>query len=177
MCIAQLDLKRAFDRISHGSIAEMSRRENINPVFVAVLCIWWCCSSPEVRLGRVTSDRCISVDRGVPQGAPESPLVFVMVADEILGGPRPSWERRNFAWTCDAVSLSCLGYTDDVFLFSRSKASLETTIEDCCTKFGEAGLEVGLDKTHWSSSIAMDGETLVVVRVLNGNGNWSSLGL
>ena len=30
------------------------------------------------------------------------------------------------------------------------------------TKFGEAGLEVGLDKTHWSSSIAMDGETLAV---------------
>ena len=85
-----------------------------------------------------------------------------MVADEILGGLRPSWERRNFAWTCDAVSLSCLGYADDVLLFSGSKASLETMIEDCCTKFGEAGLEVGLDKTHWSSSIAMDGETLTV---------------
>ena len=98
----------------------------------------------------------------MPQGAPESPLVFVMVADEILGGLRPSWERRNFAWTCDEVSLSCLGYADDVFLFSGSKASLEAMIEDCCTKFGEAGLEVGLDKTHWSSSIAMDGETLAV---------------
>ena len=110
----------------------------------------------------MTSDRCISVDRGVPQGAPESPLVFVTVADEILGGLRPSWERRNFAWTCDAVSLSCLGYANDVLLFSGSKASLETMIEDCCTKFGEAGLEVGLDKTHWSSSIAMDGETLTV---------------
>ena len=110
----------------------------------------------------MTSDRCISVDRGVPQGAPESALVFVMVADEILGGLRPSWERRNFAWTCDAVSLSCLGCADDVLLFSGSKASLETMIEDCCTKFGEAGLEVGLDKTYWSSSIAMDGETLAV---------------
>ena len=60
------------------------------------------------------------------------------------------------------MSLSCLGYANDVLLFSGSKASLETMIEDCCTKFGEAGLEVGLDKTHWSSSIAMDGETLVV---------------
>ena len=29
-------------------------------------------------------------------------------------------------------------------------------------KFAEAGLEVGLDKTHWSSSVAMDGETLAV---------------
>ena len=101
--IAQLDLKKAFDRISHDSIAEMLCRKNLCPQLVAVLCSWWCCSSLEVRLGHVTSDRCISVDRGVPQGAPESPLVFVMVADEILGGLRPSWERRNFAWTCDAV--------------------------------------------------------------------------
>ena len=35
-------------------------------------------------------------------------------------------------------------------------------MEDCCTKFGEAGLEVCWDKTHWSSSIALDGETLAV---------------
>ena len=162
MFIAQLDLKKVFDRISHDSIAEMLCRKNLCPQLVAVLCIWWCCSSLEVRLGHVTSDRCILVDREVPQGALESLLVFVMVADEILGGLRPSWERRNFAWTCDAVSLSCLGYADDVLLFSGSKVTLETMIEHCCTKFGEAGLEVGLDKTHWSSSIATDGETLAV---------------
>ena len=137
-------------------------RKNLSPQLVAVLCSWRCCSSLEVRLGHVTSDRCISVDREVPQGAPESPLVFVMVADEILGGLRPSQERRNFASTCDEVSLSCLGYADDVLLFSGSKASLEAVMEECCVKFGEAGLEVGLDKSHWSSSTAMDGETLAV---------------
>ena len=60
------------------------------------------------------------------------------------------------------MSHSCLGYADDVLMFSKSKAALEAMIEDCCVKIGEAGLEVGLDKTHWSSSIAMDGETLAV---------------
>ena len=137
-------------RISHGSIVVMLRRKNLSPQLVAVLCSWWCCSSLEVLLGLVTSDRCISVDREVPQGAPESPLVFVMVADETLGG-LTRWERNNFAWTCD-----------EVLLFSRSKASLGAMIEDRCEKFGEAGLEVGLGKTHWSSSVAMDGETLAV---------------
>ena len=73
--IAQLELKKAFDRISQGSIAEMLCRKNLSPQFVAVLCRWWSCSSLEVRLGHVASDRRISVDRGVPQGAPKSPLV------------------------------------------------------------------------------------------------------
>ena len=159
--IAQLDLKNAFDRTSHDSIAEMLCRKNLCPQLVAVFCLVVLQFSG-TPFGHVTSDRCILVDSGRPQGAPESPLVFVMVADEILGGLRPSWERRNFAWTCNAVSLSCLGYADGALLFSGSKASLETMIEDCCTKFGEAGLEVGLDKTHWSSSIVMDGETLAV---------------
>ena len=76
-----------------------------------------------------------------------SPLVFVMVADEIVGGLRPSWERKNFAWTCDEVSFSCLGYADDVLLFSGSKAALEAMSEDCCVKYGEAGLEVRFGQT------------------------------
>ena len=63
--IAQLGLKKAFDRISHDSIAEMLCRKNLCPQLVAVLCSWWCCSSLEVRLGHVTSDRCILVDRRV----------------------------------------------------------------------------------------------------------------
>ena len=39
----------------------------------------------------------------------KSPLVFVMVADEILGGLRPRWERDNFVWTCDEVSPQLFG--------------------------------------------------------------------
>ena len=89
MYIAQLDLKKAFDRISHDSIGEMLRSKNLSLQHVAALCSWWCWSSLEVRLGHVISDRRISVDWGGPQGAPESPLVFVMVTDEILGGFRP----------------------------------------------------------------------------------------
>ena len=66
-CIAKPDLKKAFDRFSHDSIAEMLCRKNLCPQLVAVLCSWWCCSSLEVRLGHVTSDRCISVYRGGAQ--------------------------------------------------------------------------------------------------------------
>ena len=60
--IAQLDLNKAFDRVSHDNIAELLCRKNLCPQLVAVLCSWWCCSSLEVHLGHVTSDRCILVD-------------------------------------------------------------------------------------------------------------------
>ena len=126
--LAQLDLKKAFDSMSHDRIASMLRRKNLTVQQIAVLCSWWALSSLEVRLAHVVTDRRISVARGVPEGAPESPLVFVVVADEILGGLRPQWKAADRAWTCDNVMLSCLGYADDISLFSNNKTSLETMV-------------------------------------------------
>ena len=96
----------------------------------------------------------------MPQGALENLLVFVMVKDEFLAGR---------AWTCHNVTLSCFGYADDTLLFSNNKASLERMVADCCGAFGQAGFEVGLDQTHWSSSI--DGEE-EVPHVLGQDTQW-----
>ena len=47
------------------------------------------------------------------------------------------------------MSLSCLGYADDVLLFSRSKASLEAMIEDCCVKWFWTKL-TGAVRSRWT---------------------------
>ena len=39
--------------------------------------------------------------------------MFVMVADEIMGGRRPQWEH----WTCDSVMSSCPRNADGMLLF------------------------------------------------------------
>ena len=57
--------------------------------------------------------------------------------------------------------LYSFGYADDILLFWGNKASLESMVADCSGAFGQAGLEVGLDKTHWSSSIEVKCHTLV----------------
>ena len=141
--IAQPELMKAFDRISHESMAEVLSRKNLSPQLVAVLCSWWCCSFYlEVRLGHVTSDHCVSVDRGV-----------VMVADEILDGLR----------------LSCLGYADDVLLFSWSKASLEAMVEDCFKNFGEKWFWTkltGAVLSRWMVRLVVWGQSIVWERKL-----------
>ena len=134
----------------------MLRRKNLSPQLVAVLCNWWCCNSLDVRLGHVTSNRCFSVDREVPQGAPEE---SAGVRD---GGGRNSgrFEAALGETTSCGTAMKGPSAVWDTLTMSWSKASLEAMIEDCCEKFGDARLEVCLDKTHWSSSVAMDGETL-----------------
>ena len=121
----------------------------------------------------------------MPQGAPESPLALVVVADEILGGPRPQWESADRAWTCENVMLSCLGYADDILLFSNKKASLDSMVADCCGGFRQACLEVGqnsLDQlfggsvqhvpgqdTKWERSLEFTGS------VIEPGANWKPL--
>ena len=61
------------------------------------------------------------------QGAPGSPLVFVMVADGIRGDLRPQWEFAGHAWTCD-VMLSYPRYADDILLLYNNKAPVESVV-------------------------------------------------
>ena len=51
---------------------------------------------------------------------------------------------------------------DVVLRTPNNKASLESTVADCCVALERAGLEVGLDKTHSSSSIDLEGDVLHV---------------
>ena len=46
---------------------------------------------------------------------------------------------------------------------SQTIASLESMVADCCGAYGRAGLGVGSGKTHWSSSIDLEGEVLHVL--------------
>ena len=95
MDIAQVDLKNAFDAMFRSHIASLLSRKDVCWQFVAALCSWWKAISLEVRVGHAVTEQPIIVDRGVLQGAPESPFVFVMVIDEILGGLCRSGELQD----------------------------------------------------------------------------------
>ena len=129
MYIAQADLKKAFDVICQSQVVSLSSRKNVRLQRIEVLCCWWKASSLEVRLSYAVTEL---VDRGVPQGAPESRAVFLMVTVEILEG---------HGWKCDR------------------EASLEVMIDDCCCAFARTGLEVGIHSTHWCSAALLTNES------------------
>ena len=112
MYIAQLDLTKAFDRISHDSIAEMSRPQKPPPTTrgcALQLVVLQFTGSP---FGTRYFRPLYLCGQGVPQGARESPLVFVTVADEILGGLRLRWGEKQFrgghAMKCPSVAWDTL---------------------------------------------------------------------
>ena len=81
VCVGQLDLRQAFGKIKRSAAIEALFEKQVPLQLIAVLVAWWSQSEVSVRLQSVSSHRKIRVQRGVPQGAPESPLVFVMTTD------------------------------------------------------------------------------------------------
>ena len=53
----------------------------------------------------------------------------------------------------DNIHLTSIAYADDICLLASSKKELELVVKECIDGFLAAGLETGLDKTFWTSSV------------------------
>ena len=123
-------------------------------------------------LGTVTSNK-VQMSRGLPQGAPESPVIFTMIMELVLRDLIKSWISRKLAWRLDDFTLAAICYADDVVLIAVSVSAAETMVSEVIEKLKEVGLTVGAQKTHWTSfpkmmdkNITVDGSAVVWEEVL-----------
>ena len=157
--VAQLDLKKAFDRVKHTAVIRALKLQGASLQCVALICALLGQSEISVSLGPFSSPS-IPMHRGLPQGAPESPLLFVLVTDMVLRILMGRWEARGSGWRLDSLWLCAICYADDIILISSSKADLERMVSETIAGFQDVGLDVGADKTHWTSWPAALGSTL-----------------
>ena len=68
--------------------------------------------------------------------------------DEILGDMQDKWRSEGKGWALESLRLAALDYADGVILLADTKEATEGVLKDCLLAFAEAGLEIGLDKTH-----------------------------
>jgi len=102
----------------------------------------------------------VGMERGLPQGAPESPLLFVLIMELVLRPLLQRWRERGSGWTLSGLHVSAVGYADDIILLSQDKKDLERMISEVIERFAEVGLEVSSEKCHWSSHPAKPKEKL-----------------
>ena len=112
-------------------------------------------------LGTVTSNK-IQMSRGLPQGAPESPVIFTMIMELVLRDLIKSWISRKLAWRLDDFTLAAICYADDVVLIAVSVSAAETMVSEVIEKLKDVGLTVGAQKTHWTSFPKMVDKNIMV---------------
>ena len=149
MFVAQLDLSKAFDRVFHSAVFKALRLQSASAQCLAILSAILSQSKMAVSLGHVAAPF-VHMERGLPQGAPESPLIFTLVTELVLRPLLARWKTRGSGWTFDAFFLAAVCYADDIILVSQSKSDLERMILETTTAFAEVGLSVSTEKCHWS---------------------------
>lgn len=158
---AQIDLRKAFDHVDREAALRALQEHGVGPHLQAWIAKLWADHTLEMRLGCYRSAR-FSTTRGLPQGAPESPFVFTVLVDSILGRLNKKWEKRSTAgFRLDGWWLPSVAYADDILITAMTKAALEGMICDLTEEFAKAGLGIGHAKTNWSSTQQLPGESLV----------------
>ena len=143
--LAQLDLTKAFDRELHSAVVKALRLQGVSLQCLAIICNVFLKSKAATTLGHVTAE-VVDMLRGLPQGAPESPLTFTLVTEMVLRPLMQKWQSSGMGWLFDGLFLSCVCYADDIILVASSKKDLEKMLADVLLAFQEVGLEVSFPK-------------------------------
>ena len=148
--LAQLDLRKAFDRVRHSAVIDALKLQGVSLQCLAVICALLGQSQAMMSLGHLHAQP-LQLHRGLPQGAPESPILFTLVIEMVLRSLLRKWKSEDLGWLCDALYVTSICYADDVILVSRSKEGLEAMLHDVIDAFAKVGLEVSTEKCHWTS--------------------------
>ena len=155
LAVAFLDLTKAFDTISHDLFAKGLARLGVPSQFIRVV--------EDLYEGATTTfatangeTRQISINQGVKQGDPLSPILFNVCLDPMFC----SLERDGKGWESNGTNITALGYADDTAVLSDSRAGLEKNLALVKAFCDQVGLR--LNVKSYVFHIQSDGKTFTV---------------
>ena len=152
LCLSKLDIKKAFDRISHGVIADALAYFGFHPTISRAI-------MRELFEGTLTvctpdglSTPPIPQLRGVRQGGCSSPALFIFALAYLLRDLPAKWALEGKGWVLDDLRIPILAFADDLLLAACSPDHLQDMVQDLIGALAKGGLELSADKAEWSGN-------------------------
>lgn len=145
--MASLDLRKAFDMVSHDAIKYALAARGYSRLFTEYVSNVYAGSRTIIKF--VSSTKSIRPTRGVRQGDPLSPLLFNLVLDDVFR----SLEKEDIGYTIGEKRALGVAYADDVILTAHSKASLQRILDIAVLMLSARGLTVNVDKSFSMSLV------------------------
>lgn len=139
--LAFIDYKKAFDSVSHNYIWETLATQNVENEYIRVIKSLYKKSKSRVKLE--TTGPWFPISRGVKQGDPLSPILFIATLESIIS--KLDWNKRGI--NVKNKHLSHLRFADDLVLISEKGKELQYMVESLNKASKLAGLEMNLYKT------------------------------
>lgn len=181
--IATLDLRKAFDSVSHKAIIDTITELGFPRKFIGYVKQLY--TDAKTTLQYNSTNTILKVKQGVLQGDPISPLLFNAVLDRAIKQiPEAVGYRLN------GIKISCVAYADDLILVAMTKEGLQTSIDAVTLELASFGLKINTEKSSTLSLVpsgrekkikvieepqfAIDGTHLRAIGVLD---TWKYLGI
>ena len=154
LSLAFLDVRKAFDSVSHDTIKLAMRRLGCPDPFLVYIRELYARSSTVIEHNGERSGP-IFTRRGVKQGDPLSPFMFNAVIDWAF-----SALDEHLGFSFGDIRVNNLGYADDVALLSDTRAGLRSQLGKFESHLVKGGLTIsaGAEGKSSSLSIVIDGK-------------------
>ena len=146
--------RKAFDRVFHPAIERALRSHGVPEDLICAVVKGYKNLTSTFRLdARVVSGK-VPISRGVRQGSPLSPFLFVAVLNMVLEELTTKWNKKGWGFKLDLDNLiSHLAFADDLILLAEDPATLAPMAMDVAEALARVGLELNLTKCDWTSTV------------------------
>ena len=151
--VAFIDVAKAFDSVSHQSLLAAAHRLGLPSRLTEYIRRLYAGITTTLKSGGERSHEILSVNCGICQGDPLSPILFNACIDWCLEGIS---DGIGFE-TPDGAVLSHLAFADDIVVFAQTPAGLNDQVNRLATEMGKCGLALNTKKSMTYSQL-VDGK-------------------
>ncbi|GBL74729.1 Retrovirus-related Pol polyprotein from type-2 retrotransposable element R2DM [Araneus ventricosus] len=142
IAVAVLDIEKAFDSVSHDAIFEALQKINISPVIKDYLKFTYAHAKTFLCFNGSIKSEPVRPTRGVRQGDPMSPLLFLLVFDQVLNAI-PDYE----GFLIESKRINHIAFADDLVLVADSMIGLNNIINRILPALTWSGLNISVEKS------------------------------
>ncbi|KAK2707505.1 hypothetical protein QYM36_015269 [Artemia franciscana] len=122
--LLSLDVRKAFDSVSHHSIIRACKAQGLPPFFLEYIESTYRGTTSILELPNGREETPTKLTRGVKQGDPLSPILFNLVVDEALRAIP-----HGVGFTINETLIPAIAYADDLVIASSSKVGLQKSAD------------------------------------------------
>ena len=149
-----VDFEKAFDTVEHTPLWNALSELGVEQPYIDLLKIIYSEQAATVSAG--AESRAFSLERGVKQGDPISPLLFLAVMEVMFRRLKTRWNKLNtrrsgpfYGIVIDRAEdpLTNLRFADDVLVFASTPSDISKMILDLSKEASKFGLKMHMGKT------------------------------
>ena len=136
-----VDFKKAFDTVSHPSLWAALLEQGVDPIYVDFLMQLYSSQSGKVQTDCLSKP--FSIERGVRQGDPISPVLFNAALEKLMRHLKRKWAAKRWGIELGgAQKLQNIRFADDLLLISSSLGQARSMLTDLIDAAADFGLEI-----------------------------------